>query len=175
MYTPEWLSNLFTTRPTDSINITSVMGVFFVFDQFTDLSRRPELMSLLFERYFTSCVPMLCWYSRPTLRVIFWWAYFTSNIIVSGYHIRIILLHAAYIRSSIVAYIATQHAQHAISNFATHTGCFQGQLICTSHFLVAFWSRLIFGWFSVNTSRNSIKKQAHSFTGTNNATPTTLP
>jgi hypothetical protein len=34
--------------------------------------------------------------------------------LVTGYHIRIILLIAAYIRSSLIAYNATQHAQHAI-------------------------------------------------------------
>ena len=34
--------------------------------------------------------------------------------LVTGYHIRIILLNAAYIRSSLIAYNATQHAQHAI-------------------------------------------------------------
>ena len=128
---------------------------------------------------------MLCWYFRPTLRVMFWWAYFTSNIVVSGCHIKIILLtNAAYIRSSLVAYIATQHAQHAVRRqfrYPTSPPTLgvskvnsSKWLNCSSqsHFLVAFWSRVICGWFSVNMPRNSIEKQAHFFTGTNNATPT---
>ena len=118
---------------------------------------------------------MLCWYFRPTLRVMFWWAYFTSNIVVSGCHIKIILLNVAYIRSSLVAYIATQHAQHAVRRqfrYPTSPPTLgvskvnsSKWLNCSSqsHFLVAFWSRVICGWFSVNMPRNSIEKQASPF------------
>ena len=128
---------------------------------------------------------MLCWYFRPTLRVMFWWAYLTSNIVVSGCHIKIILLNVAYIRSSLVAYIATQHAQHAVRRqfrYPTSPPTLGVSKVNSSKWLncssevisLSLSGAELFATDSQLTCQEiaSRSKQAHFFTGTNNATPT---